>query len=213
MRRLAMTLGLLTVASAIVIGMAVASRETTFVSKRYGFSMSLPGGAARYLLTPGGLNVTPGRSAAVAGCAQLGKLKSVFPAARAAGLTERLPVKVEPARQPVWPGRCGAFWTTYRGDGRTVDVDVTLYKTPHDVSAALAEPMFGATHILANGARIRTLGPSAPGVAGFAGTSTSVVSAFRNLFISSLSISTSMRPVSISAQLRMHRLIENAFTR
>lgn len=161
----------------------------------------------------GGLSVASGRSAAVIECAQLGKVKSLFPAATAAGLTERLSIKVEEAREPVWPGRCGAFWTTYKSDRRSVDVAVTLYKAAKDVEPALAEPQSGPVHVLPNGARVRIDGPSPGSVGRTPSSSTTAVSAYRNLFISSTSISTSMNPVSISAQLRIHRLIENAFTR
>jgi hypothetical protein len=159
------------------------------------------------------VDVAQGRPGTAIGCMQLSNLKSVFPAGRVVGFTERLQIKVEPARQPVWPGRCGAFWTTYRGDGKTVDVAVTLYETSKDEGAALAEPRMGAVHALSTGARVRTRGPSSGSVGGTTASSTGVVSAFRNLFIVSTSISTSMTPVLVSVQLRIHRLIENTFAR
>ena len=158
-------------------------------------------------------NVAQGRPGTAIGCTQLGKLKSVFPTAKEVGFVERLQIKVEAARQPVWPGRCGAFWTTYTGDGRTVDVAVTLYKTSNDVGAALAEPRLGAVHVLSNGARVRTGGPSPGSVGGTAASSTGAVSAFRNLFVDSTSISPSMTSVPVSGQLRIHRLIDNTFAR
>ena len=158
-------------------------------------------------------NVAQARPRTAIGCMLLGNLKSVFPAANAVGFTERLQIKVEPARQPVWPGRCGAFWTTYSGVGKNVDVAVTLYQTSKDVGAALAEPLAGTVRVLPNGARVRTEGPSAGSVGRTPSSSIGAVSAYRNLFISSTSVSTSTTPVSDTVQLRIHRLIENAFAR
>jgi hypothetical protein len=167
------------------------------------------------VIVGGDLEVAQGRPTTVVGCAQLGNLKTLFPAARAAGFAERQAIKVQEARQPVWPGRCGAFWTTYKSRGKTVDVSVTLYKTPKDVDAALAEPQAGRVHVRPNGARDRSAGPSPGSVSGTPSSSIFAVSAFRNLFISSTSISTSFDepPVRVSAQLRLHRLIEDAFAR
>lgn len=154
-----------------------------------------------------------GRPGSAPGCAELGKLKAVFPAARAVGFTQRHQIMVQAARDPVFPGRCGAFWTTYKGrHGKEMDVMVTLYKASKDVRAALAEPAFGEIHRLSNGARVRT-GSFHGAVNGTPSLSTNAVSAFRKLFISSTSISTSMTPVAISVQLRLHRHIENAFAR
>jgi hypothetical protein len=154
----------------------------------------------------------------VIGCTQLGHLRSVFPAAGGVGFTQRDGIKVQEARQPVWPGRCGAFWTTYSGsttsgDKETVDVTVTLYKSTKGVDAAFAEPQKGAVHVLANGSRVRTGGPSPGSVNGTPSSSTVAASAFRNLFIESISISTTMTPVPVSEELRLHRLIENRFAR
>jgi hypothetical protein len=146
------------------------------------------------VLVAASFNLAQARPRTAIGCVQPGNLKSVFPAANAVGFTDRLQIKVEPARQPVWPGRCGAFWTTYRGDGENVDVAVTLYKTSKDVGAALAEPLASLVRVLPNGAGVRTEGPSVGSVAGTPSSSTGAVSAFRNLFISSTSISTSRPP-------------------
>ena len=155
-----------------------------------------------------------GRSTTTNGCAPLARLETVFPAARAVGFTGRTRIKVQEARSPVFPGRCGAFWTTYTGlDGKRMDVDVTLYKTAKDVGAPLAEPLAGTVHLLPNGARVRYSGPDPGSVNGTPSSSIFVVSAFRRLFIGSVSISTSMKPVSISGQLRIHRDIENGYTR
>jgi hypothetical protein len=147
-------------------------------------------------------------------CMQLGKLKRVFPAANAVGSTGRSHIKVQEARAPVFPGRCGAFRTTYTlSNGEGMDVGVTLYKTARDVGAPLAEPAAGVVHVLPNGARVRYSGPDRGSVDGTPSSSILVVSAFRRLFISSTSISTSMKPVPISDQLRLHRRIENRFAR
>lgn len=147
-------------------------------------------------------------------CKQLGELKRVFPAANAVGFTRRSGIKTQQARAPVFPGRCGAFWTTYTSpNGEGMDVGVTLYKTATDVSAPLAEPAAGVMHVLLNGARVRYSGPDPLGVNGTPASETFAASAFRRLFISSISISTSMRPVPISEQLRLHRRIEHRFAR
>ena len=158
----------------------------------------------------GDSNVTQGRPTRVIGCAQLAQLEKVFPIAKAAGFTGRLQIRTQYPREPVSPGRCGGFWTTYKGAGSTVDVELTLYRSSKDVGAALAEPLYGRVHVLPNGARVRILGPSPVSVNGMAGASTGAVSAFRDLFIGSISISTSMKPVPVMVQLRIHRLIENA---
>ena len=147
------------------------------------------------------------------GCAELGKVKSAFPAPKTIGFTERDQIAPQPARQPIRPGRCGAFWTTYNGDGKSVNISVTLYRSPQDVAAALAEPQFGPVHLLANGARVRTAGPSSASVNGTPASATGAASAFGNIFISSTSISTAMTPVPVAAQLRIHHLIETALAR
>jgi hypothetical protein len=163
-------------------------------------------------LLAGGVNDAHGRSRTAPACVQLRKLRSVFPAATTVGLTWRSAIKIQPARAPVFAGRCGAFWTTYKGpDGKTVDVEVTLYKTAKSVSAPLAEPMMGGVHVLPNGARVRTSGPDPGSVNGTPSSSTSAASAFRRIFIESVSISTSLKPLRISGHLRIHRLIENRF--
>ena len=170
----------------------------------------IPPASARSAITE---RLAQGRPGSAPGCAELGKLKAVFPAARAVGFTQRHQIMVQAARDPVFPGRCGAFWTTYKGrHGKEMDVMVTLYKASKDVRAALAEPAFGEIHRLSNGARVRT-GSFHGAVNGTPSLSTNAVSAFRKLFISSTSISTSMTPVAISVQLRIHRHIENAFAR
>jgi hypothetical protein len=144
-------------------------------------------------------------------CTELSRLKSVFPSAKSIGFRVRRQIRSQGARAPIWPGRCGAFWTTYEGNGAPTDVTVTLYATAHNVLAALAEPLYGAVQVLPNGARVRTSGPAPVNVNGAPGSSTGVVSAFRNLFISSGSIDVSTSadptatPVPIAVQLHIHR--------
>jgi hypothetical protein len=169
--------------------------------------------AAAAIVVSGDVNVARGRPTTVIGCPLLAQLKNVFPTAKAAGFTERLQTLAQYPRHPVYPGRCGAFWTTYKGDGESMEIGVTLYKTSAEVAPALAEPSYGPVHVLANGARIRTDGPSPGSVNGTASSSTGAVTAFRNLFISSGSISTRLTPVPVAAQLRIHRLVENTFAR
>ena len=154
-------------------------------------------------------------SSASPGCAQLRQLKSVFPRASAVGFRGRQAISfVRHPRQPIWPGRCGGFFTIYRryttGSGE-LDISVTLYKAPSDLSAPLAEPEIGRVRKLSNGARARTYGPTPMSVNGSPASETDVVSAYRRIFISSVSISLAKTPVPIAAQLRVHRQIEAAF--
>jgi hypothetical protein len=165
-------------------------------------------------LPRGGVNGAQGRPMIAAGCLQLGELKRAFPAAKAVGFTGRSRIKIQEAREPVFAGRCGAFWTTYTGlHGKTVDVGVTLYKTSRDVGAPLAEPLAGKGRVLPNGARVVTIRPTRVYVNGTPASEAFADSAFRRLFISSESISTAMSPVRKSVQLRIHRRIENGFVR
>jgi hypothetical protein len=153
------------------------------------------------------------RGGGALGCSQLGKIATLFPTAKAVGFTTRDAVKRAAARQPIWPGWCGrmSFWTTYVGLTGSVDVRVTLYATPHDVEAALGEPAYGPVWTQPNGSRVRGSGPDAVSVNGAPATHTGVVSAYRNLFVSSTSISLTDEPVSIPVQLRLHRAIQKAF--
>lgn len=161
-----------------------------------------------------GIGFTQSRPKAAPGCMPLGKLKRVFPAATVVGFTGRSRIKTEEARDPVFPGRCGAFWTTYTGrHGKTVDVGITLYKTAKETSAPLAEAFPARVHAAANGARVRTIGPTRVYVNGTPASETGADSAFRRLFISSESISTSMSPVRNPVQLRIHRRLEDRFGR
>jgi hypothetical protein len=154
------------------------------------------------------------RARTASACKQLGKLKSVFPTASAVGYAGRSGIKFQEARSPVWPGRCGGFWTTYTlSNGQGMDVGLDLYKTARETAAPLSEPLAGEVHVLPNGARVRYSGPDPGSVNGTPSSSTFAASAFRRLFIESISISTSMQPVPISEQLRLHRIIENRFAR
>jgi hypothetical protein len=83
-----------------------------------------------------------------------------------------------------------------------MDILVALYATSHDVNAALLEPAFGPVLPQANGARVRTMG--LPGNVG-------AVSAYRNIFISSVSINAPRKTIPVAAQLRVHRAIETSF--
>ena len=146
-------------------------------------------------------------------CMQPSTLKGTFPTAGTAGFARRSHIKGQAARAPIYPGRCSAFWATYSvRPGETVDVSVTLYKSAKNLSAPLAEATIGPVHRLSNGARVRT-GKGSGSVNGAPSKNTYVDSAYRKIFITGTSISTAGTPVPISAQLRLHRLIENAFTR
>ena len=168
------------------------------------------------LLGAAGFGVASTSPTGVTGCSQLNKMASVFPSAKTVGFIRRDAVKREHARDPIWPGWCGRrfWWTTYTARKASVDVSVALYASAHDVGAALAEPAypaFGPVLVQSNGSRVRTMGPAAGGVNGAPSSDTGAVSAYRNLFISSVSISTRKTPVPIAAQLRIHRAIETRF--
>ena len=164
--------------------------------------------------TPAVAAAGPSVSHASASCAHLKTLTTVFPRAIAVAFRSRGPIRAQRPRAPIWRGRCGAFWTTYgryKGSGASVDVSVTLYRTSGNVAAPLAERAFGPVRTLLNGARVRTLGPSPVSVDGAPASGTYVASAYRNIFISSTSISRAKTPVPIAAQLRIHHQIETAF--
>lgn len=152
------------------------------------------------LLAAASLGVAQADPGRALGCSQLNKMASVFPAAKRVGFIQRNAVKRVGARAPIWPGWCGrtSWWTTYTARKGSVEIQVALYATSRDVGAALAEPAYGPVQVLSNGSRVRTNGPAG------------VVSAYRNLFISSGSLSFD-EPVPIAAQLRLHRAIEQAF--
>jgi hypothetical protein len=138
------------------------------------------------------------------GCTKFKALKAVFPEASAVGFSARAPVRRAPRRAPVWPGRCGGWWTTYDGS-EGVDITVTLYKTHEQALVALAEPAFGPVEKLGNGALARTFRAGAS-VDGAPKQSTGFASVYRNVFSSSLSIAD--EPISLAAHERLHRRID-----
>jgi len=146
-----------------------------------------------------------------AGCSQLNKLPSIFPAANTVGFVKRSVARHSAGRQPIWPGWCRRTWwgTTYTGPKGSVEVGVALYATAHDVDAALAEPAYGPVRVQPNGSRVRS-GSTPVDVNGVPSMWTGAASAYRNLFISSVSIA-STKPVPVAAQLRIHRAIQTAF--
>ena len=138
------------------------------------------------------------------GCTQLAALKGVFPKASAIGFTARQPVSRASLRAPVFPGTCGKWFTSYRRAPAGVDVSLTLYKTHKQALAALAEPLYGPVERLSNGALVRK-NRSTTSVNGVMRQYAGVVSVYRNVFISSVSIAHNAIPPS--AQIRLHRHI------
>ena len=140
----------------------------------------------------------------------------MFPAPKTVGFNQRGPIKFQPPRKPVWPGRCVGWWTEYQhvADGVQVDyvdVSVTLYRTPTQALFALREPALGSVRVLFNGAKVRADGGA-------------VASVIRNVMITSTS---SFLPADaggvpdfaggpdlpISAQMKIHRRIHSAVLR
>ena len=153
-------------------------------------------------------------SATAVGCIQASKLKSVFPPGGRAGFAGRDRLKVQPWRGgTVPPDFCSAFWTTYHvRPGEAVDVGVALFKSARGPRRGLAEPAFGPVHRAANGALFRTWEGSGS-VNGTPSKNTDVESAYRKIGIGGTSISTAGTPVPIPMQLRLQRVIEDAFAR
>jgi len=139
------------------------------------------------------------------GCTQLSQLKGVFPRANAVGFRGRLAISKRHARWPIFPGRCGGLGTTYylryKRSGPEMEIGVTLYKTAGDLAAPLAEPAYAGVYTERNGARVRI---------GVTASEIGIVSAYRQIFISSDSFSVG-KTVPIAEQLRVHRKIEAAF--
>ena len=137
-------------------------------------------------------------------CAQLQELKRAFPTASAVGFTRRAAVSPAALREPIWPGTCGRrrWLTSYSRDSGHVEVTLTPYDTHKRALVALAEPAYGSTEHLADGALVRKSSGQV-GVDGVMKLSTGVASVYRNVFISSLSIADT--PISVAAQLRLHR--------
>jgi hypothetical protein len=144
------------------------------------------------------------------GCAKFAALKGVFPTASAIGFTARRPVSREGLRQPIWPGTCAKWFTSYRRGPAGVDVSLTLYKTQRQALVALSEPLYGPFERLSNGALVRT-DRSTTSVNGVMKQSAGVVSVYRNVFISSVSIAD--KAISLSAQIRLHRHIHRGVLR
>jgi hypothetical protein len=139
---------------------------------------------------------------AAPGCGKFAALKGVFPKASAIGFTAREPVSRGSLRAPVWPGTCAKWFTRYRRGAAGVDVSLTLYKTHKQAVVALAEPAYGPVERLSNGALVRK-NRSATSVNGVMKQSAGVVSVYRNVFITSVSIADNA--ISLSAQNRLHR--------
>jgi len=160
--------------------------------------------ATLVLLPLGSIQIGTAGAYASTGCCRFSQLKGVFPRASAVGFRGRQAIGKRRARSPIFPGRCGAFGTTYylryKTGGPEMEVSVTLYKAAGDLAAPLAEPAYAGVYTQPNGARVRI---------GVTGDGVGVVSAYRRIFISSDSYS--VAKVSIAEQLRVHRKIEAAF--
>jgi hypothetical protein len=84
-------------------------------------------------------------------------------------------------------------------------VGLTLYETHEQAVAALSEAAYAPVQSLSNGALVRThRGPAA--VNGVPKRSVGVVSVYRNVFSSSLSIED--EPISLASQLALHPRID-----
>ena len=138
------------------------------------------------------------------GCAKFAALKRVFPKASALGFTARQQVSRGSLRAPVWPGTCAKWFTKYRRGSAGVDVSLTLYKTHKQALVALAEPANLPVERLSNGSLVRKY-RSTTSVNGVMKQYAGVVSVYRNVFISSVSIAN--KSISLSAQIRVHRHI------
>jgi hypothetical protein len=136
------------------------------------------------------------------GCSQFQALKRVFPHASAIGFTAREPVTRGALRAPVWPGTCAKWFTRYRRGSDEIEVSLTLYRTHKQALVALAEPSLGPVEVLPNGALARR-GSSPTSTNGVAAQFAGIVSVYRNVFISSLSIA--HNPVRLATQMRLHR--------
>jgi len=139
------------------------------------------------------------------GCEKLEALKTAFPEASAVPFAERESIKPLGERGTAWPGRCGAWWTAYSFGPTEVEITMTLYKTHKQALTALAEPAYGPVEKLSTGALVRTYRGVA-GVAGVMKRDWAVASVYRNVF--SFSSSIAHKPIPLSAQLRLHRIID-----
>jgi hypothetical protein len=139
------------------------------------------------------------------GCERLGALRAAFPEASALPFAERESIKPLGERGTAWPGRCGAWWTAYSFGPTEVEITMTLYKTHKQALTALAEPAYGPVEKLSTGALVRTYRGVA-GVAGVMKRDWAVASVYRNVF--SISSSIADKPIPLSAQLTIHRIID-----
>lgn len=131
------------------------------------------------------------------GCVRADAVAALFPRARTVGFIARSPIERVGRRHPYWPGWCGNWTATYKGERSTsAELKVSTYKTQRNALVALGEPAFGPTRILSNGVRVRSAASASIGPA--------VASVVRNVFISSNGTA------SISAQMRIHRRIHSA---
>lgn len=130
------------------------------------------------------------------GCVRADAVAALFPRARTVGFIARSPIERVGRRHPYWPGWCGNWTATYKGERSTsAEVKVSTYKTQRNALVAFGEPAFGPTRILSNGVRVRSAASAPIGPA--------VASVVRNVFISSNGTA------SISAQMRIHRWIHS----
>ena len=131
------------------------------------------------------------------GCVRADAVAALFPRARTVGLIARSPIERVGRRHPYWPGWCGNWTATYKGERSTfAQVKVSTYTTQRNALVALGEPAFGPTRILSNGVRVRSAASASIGPA--------VASVVRNVFISSNGTA------SIKVQMRIHRRIHSA---
>ena len=120
-----------------------------------GVSTGIVGLAVAVVVSAASASMTVGKD-----CAQPATIKAVFPTAKALGFSRRGPTTFQPARAPVWPGRCLGWWVEYQRLGPAgvqsyADVGVTLYRTHAQALTALSEPLDVPTRTLPDGARVR----------------------------------------------------------
>jgi len=93
------------------------------------------------------------------GCVRADAVAALFPRARTVGFIARSPIERVGRRHPYWPGWCGNWTATYKGERSTfAQVKVSKYKTQRNALVALGEPAFGPTRIHSNGVRVRSNG-------------------------------------------------------
>jgi hypothetical protein len=160
----------------------------------------IPVTAVLALLAAGIITVARADPAATGKCAQLEKLKTVFPRARTVGFQRRGRIVRTQPRAPVWPGLCGGWSTTYTRGAEYLEIRVALYQSRPQALVALAEPAYGPGRFLAHGVVMRT------------GTGTwgaGVASVVRDVFVSSNSAA-GTHAVPVRTQIRVHNRIHAA---